>query len=165
MLILHSIRTYFKAIPVKIFLLLLSFIISINNIRSNAQTLNNKDIELIRQQVFFNPDYEKKPVKFLLSKRKNPLIRYNPVVLSFGSLMFFYQKVLSQQFSANCIYEIGCSNFSKKIIWEYGLVKGLALSADRLMRCTEYTIRDFDINDFNSDHKLIDNPEKYRLKN
>ena len=122
-------------------------------------------MELIKRQVFINPDYEKKLVRFPLSKKRNPFIRYNPVSLSFGSLMFFYQKVLSHQFSANCIYEISCSNFSKRVIGEYGLAKGLALSTDRLMRCTELTIRDFNINVFNKDHKLIDNPEKYRLKN
>lgn len=122
-------------------------------------------MELIRQQDFVEHRYETRQVKFLLSKRKNPLIRYNPVSLAFGSLMFFYQAVLSHQFSTNCGYEISCSNFSKRVMSEYGLIKGLALSSDRLMRCTQFTVIDIDVKDFNKEHKLVDNPEKYRLKN
>lgn len=126
---------------------------------------NITEIEKVRKQDFINDHYKKREVKFLISNRKNPLIKYNPVSMAFGSLLFFYQKVLSHQFSTNCGYEISCSHFSKHVIQDYGIVKGLALSADRLMRCTQFTAIDIEISDFNENQKLIDNPDSYRLKN
>lgn len=126
--------------------------------------IKSEELKKVREHDFVNPHFAKREVKFLTGKSKNPLIKYNPVSLAFGSLLFFYQKVLSTQFSTNCGYEISCSNFSKRVISDYGLVKGLALSADRLMRCTQFAAIDIEISDFNENQKLIDNPNSYRLK-
>jgi len=72
----------------------------------------------------------------VLVKKEDPFIdKVNPVKLTFGGLLFFYQTSLSKHFSADCLYEPTCSNFSKDVISHYGLIKGIFLTADRLSRC------------------------------
>lgn len=78
--------------------------------------------------------------------------------------MYVYQKAISPQFSSKCGYEISCSNFSKHVIQEYGLIKGVALTADRLTRCTPFAAIDVNTVFLNEENKVIDNPEKYKLR-
>lgn len=122
------------------------------------------DIELIKKQNFANATFDKKrKVKFMLSKSKNPVLRYNPVSLAFGGLLFIYQKTLSEQISANCPYEISCSNFAKQCIQRYGFLKGIPLAADRLTRCTQFGAYDLRLAvDLNDNNKLIDPIERYK---
>jgi putative component of membrane protein insertase Oxa1/YidC/SpoIIIJ protein YidD len=82
----------------------------------------------------------------------------------FGSLKF-YKKNISQQISAECLYEISCSTFSQLALKEYGTLKGIALTADRLARCNRIsgtTINEFRINE---NGKVIDTPTMYKLNN
>jgi putative component of membrane protein insertase Oxa1/YidC/SpoIIIJ protein YidD len=129
---------------------------------SNAGAQSRSDMQLIRAQDFHEHLYDKRKVKFLLSKHKNPIIRYNPVSLFFGGMMYVYQKALSPQISAKCPYEISCSNFSKQCISEYGLIKGVALSADRLTRCTRLASADLTPLDVKDGQKVMDDPKRYR---
>jgi putative component of membrane protein insertase Oxa1/YidC/SpoIIIJ protein YidD len=125
-------------------------------------TQSSSDLQLIKNQSFHEGLYDKRKVKFLLSKNKNVLIRYNPVSLVFGGLMYFYQAALSPQISAKCPYEISCSNFSKQCISEFGLLKGVALSADRLTRCTRLASADLQPSDIApGGEKIMDDPKKY----
>jgi putative component of membrane protein insertase Oxa1/YidC/SpoIIIJ protein YidD len=68
--------------------------------------------------------------------------KYNPVTLTFTGLMYFYQKVVSPQIPSTCLYEHSCSSFSKGLIAEYGLAKGVFTTADRLMRCNRMAATD-----------------------
>lgn len=61
--------------------------------------------------------------------------RYNPLRWIGKGLLWGYQNLVSPQLQADCAYELSCSNFSKQAIQYYGIIKGLALSADRLTRC------------------------------
>jgi len=66
--------------------------------------------------------------------------------------------------STKCTYEISCSNFSKGAIKEYGLIKGIALSADRLMRCTPLAAIDIHKIDIDIENqKIKDNLSQYHL--
>ena len=128
----------------------------------SQQKLSNKD--LIVKQNFRETRFEtKRKVTFLLSEKKNPIVRYNPISLTFGGLLFVYQKLLSPQISNNCPYNPSCSGFSKNSILRFGLIKGIALSADRLTRCNNLAAHDISFLDF-KDGKIDDSPEKYRLK-
>lgn len=49
--------------------------------------------------------------------------------------MSLYQQILSPLLSADCSFQTTCSNFSKQAILQYGLFKGVFLSADRINRC------------------------------
>ncbi|WP_291858744.1 membrane protein insertion efficiency factor YidD [Marinilabilia sp.] len=74
--------------------------------------------------------------RVFLVKKEDPLIdKINPIKLTFGGLLYFYQTSLSKHFSADCLYEPSCSNFSKDAISHYGLIKGIFLTSDRLSRC------------------------------
>ncbi|GAB5537997.1 MAG: hypothetical protein Salg2KO_01000 [Salibacteraceae bacterium] len=94
----------------------------------------------------------------------NAITRYNPLSLIFSGSLFLYQKFLSPQLQSHCPYEISCSAFSKASIEEYGLIKGVALSADRLTRCTQFTLIDIlpsQINDRSG--YIIDPVHKYSV--
>ena len=147
----------------KLFFLLL-FVSSsgVENYLFSQGKLSDKD--LLSKQNFSEAKFEtKRKVTFLLSEKKNPIIRYNPLSLTFGGLLYMYQKLLSPQISANCPYNPSCSGFSKNCILRFGFIKGIALSADRLTRCNSIAAHDISFLDF-KDGKIDDDPGKYRLK-
>ena len=111
------------------------------------------------------PEFEKVRKVSYVFKDKNLFIKYNPLSLTFGGLLFFYQSFLSPQLSAGCAFEMSCSNFSKTSIKNFGLFKGIALSADRLTRCNRISSADYHPVLKNSNGKMIDNPSMYSLKN
>lgn len=142
---------------------LVIFLILFNSGLTLAQNTFKEDLALIGQQDF------KKKVNvqhsrsfFFLSDKK--FFKYNPVSLAFGGLMYVYQNVISSQISADCPYEISCSGFSRQVIRKYGILKGLALSSDRVTRCTKMSAQDLNQLDFNEQGKIIDDPAEYKLK-
>jgi uncharacterized protein len=130
------------------------------------------DITLIRNKDFSVPAIDnnyrgnikinnKEPLKF---KHKSYIVRYNPVNLGATALMLFYQYIVSPQFSRYCLYERTCSNFSKAAISEFGLIKGVFMSADRILRCNISAIRDIPSDKFDPAGYAIDEPEKYHIR-
>lgn len=81
-------------------------------------------------------------IKFMRTRSSNFFVRYNPVSLLFGSLMYTYQGIISPQLPSECLYVESCSHFSKSLIAEYGLLKGLFTTSDRLMRCNRVSALD-----------------------
>lgn len=81
-------------------------------------------------------------VRFLRTRSDNFLIRNNPVSLLFGGLMYTYQRFISPQLPSECLYVHNCSNFSRDLIYRYGLVKGIFTTSDRLMRCNRISALD-----------------------
>ena len=122
------------------------------------------DLELIKEQNFKDDSYSKKrKVTFLFTKSKSAIVRYNPLSISFGGMMYVYQKFISVQIGADCPYEISCSAFSKQCIQKLGLIKGMALSADRLMCCTRLASVDIKLSDINEQTMhIIDSPNSYQ---
>lgn len=121
-----------------------------------------KELMLLQKQSFVSGEYEPRRPDFLF-RHSPPLLKYNPVSLFFGGLLFFYQKAVSPQISVDCPYEINCSNFSKRSIRKYGLLKGLALTADRLTRCTPYTLIDLSPIQLSRKNKIIDSLGAYHF--
>ena len=96
-------------------------------------------------------------------RQKSWVARYNPVSLALTGALLGYQRLMSQQLARSCPYEITCSNFSKQVIEQYGIVKGTMLSADRIMRCNRIGLLDvpqMDVNPANG--TIIDSPNRYR---
>lgn len=141
-------------------LLVMIYMLSVHE--SIGQSASDKN--LILEQKFEKHEYHKHKRKFLLLK-KNVFLKYNPVSLSLGGLMYFYQNVMSPQLGSNCGYEISCSNFSKEVITEFGIIKGMALTADRLMRCNEFMVIDLKSININANNRIVDPPVRYRMKN
>lgn len=143
------------------FLLLLLFLgFSIGFSFQSFSQNPSRDLKLIEKQDFHKKEFDKRKVSPLLIG-KNVFTRYNPVSLVFTGLMFGYQKMISPQLSAGCSYEISCSAFSKKCINEYGLLKGVALSADRLTRCNQVAAYDIHPMNITPEQKIHDPLEKY----
>lgn len=130
-------------------------------IAPQASAQSPEDKKLILSQAFGTARYNPRNVSYMFKDSKSKFVKYNPVSLTLGGLMMFYQKVLSPQIISGCPYEISCSNFSKAVIRRYGLVKGVALTADRLTRCNSIAAKDFGVFDLNSNFKIVDPPEKY----
>jgi putative component of membrane protein insertase Oxa1/YidC/SpoIIIJ protein YidD len=97
-------------------------------------------------------------------KGKHWIVKYNPLSLVFGGGLLFYQGVISPQIMQGCAFNPSCSNFSKQCIKSHGLIPGIALSADRLTRCTRLSSIDFHPVLFDETGKVSDPPEYYRLR-
>jgi putative component of membrane protein insertase Oxa1/YidC/SpoIIIJ protein YidD len=98
----------------------------------------------------------KKPLK--------PVLKYNPVYWALNGSLTFYQKVISPQISAGCLYETSCSRFSRKALQEYGIIKGVALTADRLSRCNRISAAGISRDRYTAAGQVIDEPSMYRFK-
>ena len=70
----------------------------------------------------------------------NEEINFNPKEtseLKFAAtgLIRLYQKFVSSQDSPSCNFTPSCSRFGMGCIQEYGVLRGILLAADRLLRC------------------------------
>lgn len=61
--------------------------------------------------------------------------KVNPAALLYGGSIYVYQNVFSKHLSTDCLYSPSCSDFSKQIVRQEGLIKGILLSVDRVNRC------------------------------
>ena len=86
------------------------------------------------------PDPYKRP--YIYKDEPSLIKKINPVNIMFGGALYFYQNIISKQISSGCLYNPSCSEFSKNAIREYGLTKGVILSADRVYRCNRYAAGD-----------------------
>ena len=123
-----------------------------------------KDLDCIDTSNYskINPGNDTKILKL---KHKGIIANYNPISLIFKGIMLTYQRMISPQLYNKCLYDISCSNFSKKSIQEFGLVKGVFLSADRLMRCNSRSRRESPSYLYNPEtRKIHDHPSKYRIR-
>ena len=102
-------------------------------------------------------------ISFIEPKNERLVARYNPISLAFGGMMFVYQRFMSPQLPSECLYHPSCSSFSKSLVSEYGLVLGIAATADRLFRCNRVAV--FDIHPMHLDEqsgKVHEDPGIYR---
>jgi uncharacterized protein len=88
--------------------------------------------------------------------------RFNPLAMPMVGAMWFYQKVVSAQLSAGCLYHPSCSNFSRECIEMYGWFKGIALSADRLSRCSRLSAAEILPTAEKKDGRVLDLPSSYK---
>jgi uncharacterized protein len=139
-----------------------SFILLITTSFSTVGQDLNSDLRLAFQSEVEHVTEIYKPKFLFVSEKK--FLKYNPVSLAFGSLLYFYQGVVSPQISAECPYEISCSNFAKASLKSYGLVKGLSLTAFRMMRCNRIAGSDIHPLYINDQGKIIDDPKQYKLE-
>lgn len=123
----------------------------------------SQDLNIIISEKFENEKFISKKLSFLMTKNESFVYKYNPFFLILGSSLFVYQSVISPQLYAGCLYSPSCSAFSKDAIQEYGILKGVALSADRLTRCTPFIKFDLFYYSFNKNNKINDPVHIYHL--
>jgi putative component of membrane protein insertase Oxa1/YidC/SpoIIIJ protein YidD len=140
--------------------ILVCLLLFLNSMYSFSQV--SSDMLLIENCKVDSAKFEQKRKISYVFKDKNWVIKYNPVSLIFGVGLLFYQKVISPQIVMGCAFNPSCSNFSKGCIQEFGLLKGVFLSADRLTRCTRLSSIDFHPILFDENGKVNDLPIYYR---
>lgn len=137
------------------FVLLMQISLQAQQSDNNTLILNKNTTQTI---------YEESQPKYLFHN-KSFLVKYNPVSIVMGGLMYFYQACISPQLGSNCMFRPSCSNFSIALIKEYGIIKGACLSADRLMRCNRIASSDLSASDFNPEtQKIHESVNIYSMK-
>ncbi len=127
------------------------------------------DLQLIAGRHFGNPDEfahyhgAGNSEAALQNRHSGAIARYNPVALVLKGALLGYQKLVSEQLARSCPYEMTCSNFSKQAMQEFGLFKGLFISADRILRCNRIGLLDVSPLSINpATGAIIDSPNMYR---
>jgi len=129
--------------------------------------LGSSDLDLLAEhnvEVAENTsDYNDKEV--IETKGKSGFARYNPLSLLAKGAMSSYQHAFSPQLGQRCNYEMSCSNFSKHAIEEFGIFKGVFVSADRILRCNRISYSKIHPTKLNlKTGKVRDFPFHYRKK-
>ncbi len=76
----------------------------------------------------------------IITPEQQEVIRFNlressELKLAATGLIRLYQKFISSQDGPTCNFTPSCSRFGMESIQEYGILRGLLLTADRLLRC------------------------------
>jgi putative component of membrane protein insertase Oxa1/YidC/SpoIIIJ protein YidD len=131
---------------------------------SNAQSSHSVDIDLIGNKKLLSEtdlSYYKRPgnnTNVMQSRDQSMVAHFNPVYFAFKTAMLLYQNILSPQLSKSCPYEITCSNFAKQAIEKFGLIKGIFIGADRLLRCNRIALLDLNMLDIDKETGGIIDP-------
>jgi uncharacterized protein len=101
------------------------------------------DKSMIVANLFENFEYKKaEPRKLMALNQKSFISKINPVVYISAGLLFFYQRIISEQIQADCTYEISCSSYTKHAIERYGF-KGFLIGIHQLNNCAPTVIDDY----------------------
>lgn len=116
-----------SACPV-LFALFFTFCLSIVVPASPAFANEAVDLAFIRKA---NP---------ITTSKQREIVRFNPretseLKLAATGLIRLYQKFISSQDAPTCNFMPTCSRFGMACIQEYGVARGVLLTADRLLRC------------------------------
>jgi uncharacterized protein len=134
------------------------------NLKNDLLLIEHKEFNYVVKDNNYRSEYNVNNKAPISLKHQSIISKYNPISIAASGAMLFYQYVVSPQFFRYCLYHRSCSNYSKKAIQEFGLFKGVFLSADRIMRCNIAAIMDFPQEDVSADGLIIDEPLKYHLK-
>lgn len=107
---------------------------------------------LVLNSVFseYSTPIKKKRVLLNLSNEKVNFLTYMA-----AGMLFVYQNVISEQISANCTYEISCSEYTKKCIEKYGIIKGTFIGLHQLSCCVPKIEDDYCAHKISENGKII----------
>ncbi|MCH4897008.1 membrane protein insertion efficiency factor YidD [Marinilabiliaceae bacterium JC040] len=101
--------------------------------------------------------------KYLFNNEDNIIVKYNPLCISIGGMLFIYDNTLAPIISSPCLFSPSCALFFRKSLCEYGFIKALFISTDRIIKCSR--LSSIDIKRSNMFHnKAIDPISLYSLK-
>lgn len=119
------------------------------------------DMTLLKNTEFEKREYREREVGYGFKEGKKTL---NPFYHILSSSMYLYQKFISPQLSRGCAFNPSCSQYSKDLIEEYGVIKGSILSSDRITRCTRVSLSDKSHYHFDTkDGKMHETVDRYKL--
>lgn len=102
--------------------------------------------------ILFNEFQYKKEQKRTKMQLKS---KFNIFSYSVRELMHFYQNTLSEQIQADCIYEISCSQFTKKMIEKKGIIIGTLVGFHQLNNCQPNSVHDYPSHKISHKNKII----------
>ena len=98
--------------------------------------------------VFISSTFPNEAADLIFIRKVNPVITLKPkeaihfdrqeaseLKLAVTGLIQLYQKFVSSQDGPTCNFQPTCSRFGMACIQEYGIARGVLLTADRLLRC------------------------------
>jgi putative component of membrane protein insertase Oxa1/YidC/SpoIIIJ protein YidD len=122
------------------------------------------DVDLLLNTDFGKPTSQRQ-VKYGFSENPSKIWLYNPVYHVLSGSMWVYQKYVSPQLASECGFNPSCSAYSKQLIEDFGIVKGVVFSADRLMRCNRIALTGLPRSVFETpDRKIHESTDRYSLK-
>lgn len=92
--------------------------------------------QAVNQTTFVEHKLERHKVPFGFSNNQ-PVLN-----ITLGPLMYTYQRFLSPQISASCLYGPSCSEYSRHLFHEVNPLKAFVSTIDRLMRCDRIAATD-----------------------
>ena len=123
------------------------------------------DVSLLLHANFDQPAYQERVVTYGFSEKPSKIAFFNPAYHILSGAMYMYQKFISPQLATQCGYSPSCSAYSKQLIKDHGLFKGVFCSADRLMRCNRVALSGLPRTAFDEhDHKVHESTDRYSLK-
>lgn len=117
-----------------------------------SQDVNDKITQQLFTEFHYTPAQPRTKVNF-----KNPgkLSNINFVKHIAAGLLYFYQNAISEQIQAECLYEISCSQFTKKMIEKKGLIIGAFVGFHQLNNCQGNAILDYPSYKISEKDKII----------
>ena len=95
--------------------------------------------QVVAQSNFIDHKLERHKVPFGFSNQQSVLN------ITLGPWMYAYQRFLSPQISASCLYGPTCSEYSRHLFHEVNPLKAFVSTIDRLMRCDRISATDIRI--------------------
>jgi putative component of membrane protein insertase Oxa1/YidC/SpoIIIJ protein YidD len=79
----------------------------------------------------------KEPAKrpFMDMSKYRGIQKANPFIYLSAGMLFFYQRMVSEQIQAQCNYHYSCSSFMKMSISKHGFIKGSLQGMDQWNSC------------------------------
>ncbi|MCT4599546.1 MAG: membrane protein insertion efficiency factor YidD [Marinifilaceae bacterium] len=128
----------------------------LDDLDSYKKTIESRNNKIDRDLSYFNGRY-------LFNKEDNIIVKYNPLCISIGGMLFIYDNTLAPIISSPCLFSPSCALFFRKSLFEYGFFKALFISTDRISKCSR--LSSIDIKRSNMFHnKAIDPISFYSLK-
>ena len=97
-----------------------------------------EDIDLI-----LNTDFNTKKaheISYGFSENPSKITLFNPLYHILSVAMWTYQKLISPQLASECSFNPSCSAYSKQLIDDFGIIKGIIFTTDRIMRCNRVAL-------------------------
>lgn len=150
---------------VRVYHALLWCVLFLTPLQAGAQTntLSASDLQLVRDTQVRQDGPVDRHVHYGFGNKRQ---RFNPIYHVLSSSMYLYQRCISPVISRSCAFAPSCSGYSKALIAEYGLAKGVICSADRLMRCNRISLADpitYSLIDIHDGH-IHESVDRYRLR-
>ena len=141
---------------------LLIFTLLLLNVSLFAQ--KTEDVDLMRNNDFDNTAFVARKVTYGFSENPSKFALFNPLYHILSGSMYIYQRFISPQLATQCMFVPSCSEYSRQLISDFGIAKGVFCSADRLMRCNRIALTGLPASTFNAhDRKIHESTDRYVL--